>query len=180
MRSDYNLEDAKKIAPKSKWSQEELKALKDDKRPRKRLYRRKSDDVLLEKEAAQEVSDKTGFAYVHVKEIIATYQKLLRREILAKRRVRITGVGSLQMTPNMPLVVTKFENKKIVGMYLSDPLWRLRFFANNTLNAEVKRSDMSKDALETIFEEEDKVPWLVEERDAYYKEKVIENPKNKK
>lgn len=124
----------------------------------KPTYSRKPSEASTHEEIVRELADETGFTKVDVDYVITTYLKMVRKELLERRLVKLKGLGSLFPMVRAPRFVTNLRSM-VGGIYekLHTPaVWRVKFIVEKKLREDVADIMVTKRDLEKIYYKEEK------------------------
>ena len=124
----------------------------------KPTHLRKPSEVVTYEEMVKDLADETGFTKVDVDYVITTYLKMVRKELLERKLVKLKGLGSLFPMVRASRFVTNLLSM-VDGVYtkLHTPaVWRVKFTVEKKLREDVADIMVTKRDLDKIYYKEEK------------------------
>ncbi len=119
----------------------------------KPTHLRKPSEIVSYEDMVNDLADETGFTKVDVDYVITTYLKMVKRELLERKLVKLKGLGSLFPIVKASRLVTNLRSM-VNGVYEKfqvPAVWRMKFIPEPKLRDEVADIMVTKRDLEKIY-----------------------------
>ena len=119
----------------------------------KPTHLRKPSEIVSYEDMVNDLADETGFTKVDVDYVITTYLKMVKKELLERKLVKIKGLGSLFPIVKASRLVTNLRSM-VNGVYEKfqvPAVWRMKFIPEPKLRDEVADIMVTKRDLEKIY-----------------------------
>lgn len=132
------------------FSQEELRVMANDPRPKVPLKRRKPSMCIAGRRMAKLVAEETGFQIVDVKAILAAFYSTASKELLNKKVVEIPGVCSMYAVVKPSRVCMSFNGQgdKNPTKMISQPKFTTMVNISHKMEEKVKKLEVNKQDIE--------------------------------
>jgi len=122
----------------------------------KPTHLRKPSEIVSYEDMVNDLADETGFTKVDVDYVITTYLKMVKKELLERKLVKLKGLGSLFPIVKASRLVTNLRSM-VNGVYEKfqvPAVWRVKFIPEPKLKDEVADIMVTKRDLEKIYYKE--------------------------
>ena len=123
----------------------------------KPIHLRKPSESVSYEQMMKDLADETGFTRVDVDYVVTTYLKMVRKELLERKLVKLRGLGSLFPMVRAPRFVTDLRTF-VNGVYekLHTPaVWRVKFQVEQKLREDAADIMVTKRDLEKMYYKEE-------------------------
>lgn len=119
----------------------------------KPIHLRKPKETVNHDELVKTVARNTGFTIADVRSCIDEYLSVMKFEILERKSVKLSGIGSLQPMVQPPRKVTNMGGTGVedYNRIIMDARWNIKFQAEISLIKDVRDIMVTKKDLEKIY-----------------------------